>query len=69
MNAYSYRAETQECPYCDGSGGIPHTRMVCCGRPNGDGSCCGDGRPELELEQCQWCAENRPASSATGSAS
>lgn len=54
---------TKECPYCDGSGGIPHTVMVCCGYPNPDGSCCGNGKLEIEFEQCQWCAENQKPNS------
>lgn len=49
----------EQCPYCDGSGAISHTVMVCCGYPNQDGSCCGNGRPDIELEQCQWCDEHK----------
>lgn len=47
-----------DCPFnkCDGSGiiyvGTCRTVAGCCGRPNRDGSCCGNAIP-VQVEDCE----------------
>ena len=43
------------CHACEGAGCYTGTVMVCCGFPNFDGSCCGMGKPDAILTQCELC--------------
>jgi hypothetical protein len=61
------RQYASECGECNGSGVIEvtveRTMPGCCGRPNDDGSCCGNPVPEVvpDVEQapCPDCVEIR----------
>jgi hypothetical protein len=61
------RQYAAECGECNGSGVIEvqveRTVPGCCGRPNADGSCCGNAVPELvpdvETAPCPDCIEIR----------